>query len=281
VTFLSAGPCSLAANQAGTANFFPGAQVLLSFTVFPGSQIVTFTSIAPVASVSGPTYTVSATASSGLVVTFSIDAASVSVCTIAGSVISFIGSGDCRVLGMQNGGVNFNPASPALQVVTVLPGSQTVTFTSNMPTNQTVGGARYNVTGTSNRGLPVVVTIDLSSASVCTVASNSVSFVGVGTCIVNLDGPPSLNYAAAPRVTQSFSVARGNQAVVFVNGAPSPAYVGGLTFSALAIATSGLPVTVSVAPSSVGVCSVNGFTVSFLSNATCTLIASQPGDTSE
>jgi hypothetical protein len=303
VSFVGAGSCSLAVNQAGTANVFPGTQVLMTFTVFRGLQTVTFSSSIPTAIVSGATYNAAASSSSGLGVTFSIDPASASICTVAGSVVSFIGSGECRLLGNQGGNANFNPATPAVQSITVLPGTQSVSFSSTIPVGQVVGGPRYNVTGTSNRGLPVVFSIDLSSASVCTIsAGNSVSFIGVGTCLVNLDAPATINYDAATQAVQSINVARGSQSVSFVNSAPTNAYVGGVSFSALATATSGLPVTISIGAGSTGVCrydykreyswgklthahththSATGFSVNFNSNSTCVVIASQAGNASK
>jgi hypothetical protein len=62
----------------------------------------------------------------GLVVSYSIDLSTSSVCSIAGNVVSFTGSGDCRVVAKQNGNINYNSAAPGVQIVTVRPGSQSV-----------------------------------------------------------------------------------------------------------------------------------------------------------
>ncbi len=277
VSFLTAGSCNLTATQAGTTNIFPANPVSITFTVFRGPQSVTFSSFLPFSTVNGPTYTVSASSTSGLPVSFFIDPSSSLICSIVGAVVSFTGSGDCRIAASQVGDLNFLPAT-TVQLVAVLPGAQTVSFTSNATASVEVGGPRYNVTGTSNRGLPVTVSVDRLSASVCRVVGNSVSFIGVGSCLVNLDQAGTVDYLAAATQTQTINVVMGRQSLVFVNPAPSQAFVGGLTYTALATASSELPVIIVTFP--VSVCSVSGFSVSFHSNATCIVTATQPGNAS-
>lgn len=130
VSYIAAGGCTLAANQAGDANVSPAAQAIMTFTVFPGTQTISFTSTVPTtATVSGPTYTVAATSTSGLPVSYSIASSSTLICSLAGTVVSFIGGGVCTIEATQGGNANFRAAAVALQLVTVLPGSQTVQFT--------------------------------------------------------------------------------------------------------------------------------------------------------
>src|SRR5262249_31176757 len=92
VSFLGVGTWKINANQAGNASYAAAPQVQQSFGVAKGDQTISFTSGAPAnAKVSGPTYMVTATATSGLPVAFTIDASATSVCSIAGSTVSFIG----------------------------------------------------------------------------------------------------------------------------------------------------------------------------------------------
>lgn len=153
--------------------------------------------------------------------------------------------------------------------------SLTKTFSfSTAPTGVVVGSPPYNVVGTSNRGLPVV--LSALPQGVCSVVNSTVvTFVGVGVCQIDLDQAGNANYVAATTQSQLFNVGRGSQTISFLNAAPANAYVGGLSYSATALATSALPVIVSVAPASASICSVTGFTVSFLSNGTCSLTATQ------
>ena len=150
VSFVGAGNCVIDANQAGNANYNAAPQAQQSFIVGKGSQTITFTSTAPAnAVVAGPTYTVTATASSGLPVTFTIDATATSVCSIAGSTVSFTAAGTCVIDANQAGDSNYNAAPQVEQSFPVGKGTQTISFTSSAPVGATVGGPTYTVTATA------------------------------------------------------------------------------------------------------------------------------------
>jgi hypothetical protein len=194
------------ANQAGDANYYPAPQVQQSFAV-KTTQTISFTSTAPSpALVAGPTYTVTATATSGLAVTFTIDASAASVCTIAGSTVSFISAGTCVINANQAGDANYYAAPQVQQSFLVVKQDQTITFTSTPPALATIGGPTYTVTATASSGLTVTFTIDASAASVCTVAGSMVSFIGGGTCVINANQAGNGTYNPAPQVQQSFPV---------------------------------------------------------------------------
>src|SRR5262249_41647912 len=80
----------------------------------------------------GPTYDVTASATSGLPVTFTIDASASTVCSIASSTVSFIGTGTCKINANQGGNANFYPAPQVQQSFTVGPN---------------LGGDSYSVVG--------------------------------------------------------------------------------------------------------------------------------------
>src|SRR5207253_1254415 len=219
----SFGTCVIDANQAGNANYNAAPQVQQSFAVGKGNQTISFTSTAPVgATVGGPTYTVTATASpSGLPVTFTIDATATSVCSIAGSTVSFIGVGTCVIDANQAGDANYNAAPQVQQSFAVGKGNQTISFTSTAPVGATEERPTYKVTATASpSGLPVTFTIDATATSVCSIAGSTVSFIGVGTCVIDANQPGNANYNAAPQVQQSFAVGKGNQTISFTSTAP-------------------------------------------------------------
>ncbi len=277
VSFLSVGTCVIDANQAGNASFNAAPQVQQSFAVGKGSQTISFTSTAPVgATVGGATYTVTATATSGLPVTFTIDPSAVTVCSISGSTVSFIGAGTCVIDANQAGNANFNAAPQAQQSFAVGKGSQTISYTSTAPVGATVGGATYTVTATATSGLPVTFTIDATATAVCSISGSTVSFIGAGTCVIDANQAGNANYNAAPQVQQSFAVAKGNQTISFTSTAPANANVGGPTYTVTATATSGLAVVFTTATPAV--CTVSGSTVSFVGPGTCTINANQPGN---
>jgi hypothetical protein len=49
--------------------------------------------------------------------------------------------------------------------------------------------------------------VDATASSVCSISGGVVSFIGVGTCVLNADQAGNENYNVAPQVQQSFAVA--------------------------------------------------------------------------
>ncbi len=143
--------------------------------------------------------------------TFTIDASASTVCSIAGSTVSFIGVGTCVINANQAGNANYAAAPQVQQSFAVGKGTQTISFTSTAPVGATVGGTTYIVTAAaSTSGLPVTFTIDASASTVCSIAGSTVSFIGAGTCVINANQAGNANYAPAPQVQQSFPVGKGD-----------------------------------------------------------------------
>ncbi len=279
VSFAAAGTCVIDANQAGNANYTAAPQAQQSFAVGKNNQTITFTSTAPAgAVVAGPTYLVTATATSGLTVAFTIDASAGTVCSIAGSTVSFIGAGTCVIDANQAGDANYNAAPQVQQSFAVGKGNQTITYTSTAPAAAQVGGPTYNVTATATSALPVTFTIDATASSVCSIAGSAVSFIGAGTCVIDANQAGDANWNPAPQAQQSFAVAKGNQTISFTSTAPAGAQFNGPTYTVTATATSGLAVTFTIDASATSVCSIAGSTVSFIGVGTCVIDANQAGD---
>jgi uncharacterized protein YhjY with autotransporter beta-barrel domain len=153
--------------------------------------------------------------------------------------------------------------------------TQTISFTSAAPAAATVGGPAYAVSATATSGLAVSFAIDPSASSVCSIAGGSVSFQGVGTCVINANQAGNGTYEPAPQVQQSFAVGQGNNVITFpaltdtpfTSAPPVPA----------ATASSGLAI--SYASTTTGVCTATtGGAITFVSTGTCTISASQAGD---
>jgi hypothetical protein len=200
--------------------------------------------------------------------------------------VSFIGAGTCTIDANQGGNAQYAPASQQQQSFAVDAGGgavpQTIAFTSSVPSGATVGGLAYFVAAEATSGLPVVLTIDAASSSVCAISGAAVSFVGAGTCMIDADQGGDANYAPAPQAQQSFAVAAAGgaaqQTITFTSTAPSDAVVGGWTYVATATATSGLPVILTIDSESEAICMINLGTVSFIDAGTCTINANQGGD---
>lgn len=291
VSFIGAGTCTIDANQGGDATYAPAPQVQQSLAVAPAGgvtpQAITFTSAAPVnAVVTGPSYVATATASSGLPVVLTIDGASATVCTIDSGTVSFIGAGVCTIDADQGGDATYAAASERQQSFDVASAGglmpQSITFTSTGPNNAKVAGPAYLVMATASSALPVVLTIDGSSATVCTIGNDMVNFIGAGACTIDANQGGDATYAVAPQAQQSFTVASAGgitpQTIAFTSAAPGNATVSGATYLATATATSGLPIVLTIDGPSETVCSINNGTVSFVGAGTCTIDANQGGD---
>ena len=126
VTGIIAGTCTIAADQAGNANYSPATQVTQNITVGKGSQTITFGAAPTV--VAGGTGTVSATGgASGNPVTFT--STTTSVCTVSGtngSTVTGVAPGACTIAADQAGNANYDAAPQVTQNFSIAPAPPTV-----------------------------------------------------------------------------------------------------------------------------------------------------------
>jgi hypothetical protein len=156
-------------------------------------------------------------------------------------------------------------AAPVIAALT----SQTISF-APLP-DRTVGAAPFAIAATATSGLPV--SFSSSSRSVCTISGNVVTVVAAGTCTIQATQNGNATYAAAPRVSQSFTVAKASQTIAFDPLADVP--LGAAAFDVVATASSGLAVT--LASTTRAVCTTKDTRVTLVAIGTCTLEASQAG----
>jgi hypothetical protein len=110
------------------------------------------------------------------------------------------------------------------------------------------------------------------------VSGSTVSLIGVGTCTISANQSGNGIYLAAAQVQQSFAVGRGSQTITITSTPPANPHPHSTPYTIVATSTSGLAVTFSLDPSSVGICSLSGSTVSFDHPGTCTIYANQAGN---
>jgi hypothetical protein len=147
---------------------------------------------------------------------------------------------------------------------------QTITITSTPPSTATVSGATYLVSAMATSGLPVTISVDASASSVCSINGSAISFVGVGTCVLDANQIGGFGYLAAPQVQQSFTVNQATPSTPTITNLPASGTYGG-SFSGLDVSTTG-DGTTSISAS--GACTVSGTTVSYDNGVgTCTLTA--------
>jgi len=157
------------------------------------------------------------------------------------------------------------------------PHAQFITFTTVAPAAQ-VAGPAYEVAASSTSGLPVVLSIDASTAGVCSLSGSSVSFQSAGICTIDANQAGDADYQPAPQVQQSFAVGRGDQTIVFTSTPSGAEVIGGPAYTVTATSTSGLSVSLSIDASAASVCSISGADVSFTAAGTCVIDANQAGD---
>ncbi|NDH14908.1 MAG: hypothetical protein EBY47_07550, partial [Actinobacteria bacterium] len=148
--------------------------------------------------------------------------------------------------------------------------AQTITFAN--PGDQEMPTGTVNLTATADSGL--TVSLASSTTSVCTVSGTTLTLVDEGTCTITASQAGSGDYLAADDVERSFTVSKASQTITFADPGSKALSLG--SFTASSSVDSGL--TVSLASSTGSVCSVTGFTVSLLATGTCTLTASQAGN---
>ena len=152
-----------------------------------------------------------------------------------------------------------------------VPASQTITF--GALSSAVFGAAPFPVSASASSAL--AVRFASTPAAVCTVSDSTVTIVGAGTCSITASQAGNANYAAATPVVRTFTVNQAAQTIDFaaLNAVTLP--VAPIALSATA--SSGLPVT--FASTYTSVCTVSGSTVTVIATGTCSITASQAGDT--
>ncbi len=269
VTLVTAGTCSITANQAGNANYSAATAVTQSFTVTKNKQTITFGTLPDVTLGAAP-FNLTATASSALAVAFA--STTPTICTVSGLSVSVVAAGTCSITASQPGNAVFDAAANVVQSFAVKLTPQTITF--NPLADVILSAGPVTLVATASSGLSV--TFASTTPSVCTVSGNNATLVTTGLCSITANQAGNASFSPATAVTQSFTINKSTQTITF---APLPdVTLGAGAFSLTATASSGLAVT--FASSTPTICTVSGVSVSAGAAGTCSITANQPGNTS-
>lgn len=137
---------------------------------------------------------------------------------------------------------------------------------------KTLGDAPFEIGATASSGLPV--SFESRTELVCTVAEDTVTLIGAGTCTIRASQPGDDVYIPAADVDRSLAVAKMSQVIAF-DPLPDRTF-GDPDFAVTATASSGLAV--QFASLTTDVCTIDGDTLTPVSPGTCQVRASQPGD---
>jgi len=246
-------------------------------------QAITFTSTIPTNASAGGTYLVSATGGgSGNPVTFSVPGhghGGTPACTISGTTVTFTVVGTCIIDANQAGNATYDAAPTVDQQVPVGPAltPQAITFMSTTPSGAVVGNT-YVVSATGGgSGNPVTFSIDSTTTSLCSISGPTVTFLAVGTCVIDANQAGSASFLPAPQAQQQVKVAQAPQTITFTSTAKDPVVGSIYTVSATGGA-SGNPVTFTIDTSTSSICTIAGTTVTFDAVGTCLIDAHQLGD---
>ena len=147
-------------------------------------------------------FTISGSAN-GLPVSFASDTAA--VCSVAGATVTVIGAGTCSIIASQAGNATYAAAATVTRSFTVNGLPQTITFGA-LP-NVPVGTAPFALSATASSGY--TVSFASNTPTVCSVSGfsgNIVTIIASGGCSIAASQVGDSTYAAAPAVTQSFTV---------------------------------------------------------------------------
>ena len=194
---------------------------------------------------------------------------------VATCTTSSLAAGSNTVTATYSGDSNHGGGSGSVSQ-TVNPASQTITFTTTAPSSAAYNST-FGVAASASSGLTVAFT----AAGSCTVADNGNGTAtytitsGAGTCTVKANQAGNSNYSAAAQVTESVSATPASQTINVTTPAPATA-VKGFSFTVVANATSGLPITFT----SSGICTnVHGTYTMTAATGTCTVKMNAPSST--
>ncbi|GAB3348835.1 hypothetical protein GCM10027430_10210 [Lysobacter tyrosinilyticus] len=273
VTMLSAGTCSLTADQAGNANYTAAPQVALQVEISPASQTIANFIATPSSPVYAPngTFNVSATGgpSSSPVV---FGSTTTSVCTVSDNTVTMLSAGTCSLTADQAGDASYSAAPQAVLDVTIAAATQAITgFAANpgAPVYSANGTFALSATGGAS-GNPVIFAT--TTPTVCSISGNTATIGSIGTCTVTANQAGSTNYSAAPQVSLNVTIAAATPQLAWL--VPLQKTLGEASFN-LPPPASNSAGAFTYASSNPSVATVSGSTVTIVGAGATTLTATQ------
>ena len=265
VSFVGVGSCTVAADQAGNADYQAAPELSQTLSVGQATPSTPSISNLPGSGTYGGGFT--ATVSTTGDGTTSISSSTPSVCTASGLAVSNVGVGTCTLTAHVADGTDFTAADGGPQNFPVGQATPSTPSISNLPGSGTYGGGFTATVSTTGDG---TTSISSSTPSVCTASGLAVSNVGVGTCTLTAHVADGTDFTAADGGPQNFPVGQATPSTPSISNLPaSGTYGGGFTAT---VSTTG-DGTTSISSSTPSVCTASGLAVSNVGVGTCTLTA--------
>jgi len=228
VTSLSAGICTLAANQAASFGWEAAAQVTQNVVIQPGANDIAFAPLADRAWGGAP-FALSATAGSGLAVEFA--SRTPATCSVTGNNVALLAVGICTIEASQTGDANYRAAVNVSRSFNVTRATQTLAFPTQADRTYAPGG-RFVIDPPATASSGLTVTYSSMTAQTCTVSGTTVAIVGAGICTLAAAQPGDANYMAASPVTQTVTIAQAASALTLTANKSASVFGEPMTFTA-------------------------------------------------
>ncbi len=194
---------SLRAVYSGDGNFLTSTSSVVLFSVATATQAPLF--VTPLAQITGNDLTLATSGGSGGgAVSYVVSNGTAACSQPSPGVLRTTGSGTCIVTATKATDMNFASISSAPTTVT-FSSTQLVTFTSHVPAD-VYANSSFQPVAVSSSGLAVVISIDISSASVCAFTGSQVNFFSAGICTIDANQSGDATHVAAPQAQQIIDV---------------------------------------------------------------------------
>ena len=208
------------------------------------------------------------------------DTSTPTFCSVTGATFRTLTLGDCTLIAFQAGDIDYNPINSGKLGVTIIQGSQTITFPPQPGQTFSPAGT-FVLTPPATASSELTVFYDTLTPSVCFVADKSIpeiTIVSAGLCTVLAIQEGDTNYLGAKDVARDININPASQSISWGAQSNQPFGTGG-TFAISPLATGGASgnaiVYDSITPS---VCTLAGTTITKVSAGICTLTANQAGN---
>jgi len=265
VSYVGVGTCTLTAQVATGTNYGGASGTVQSFAVDQATPTTPAVSNLPAGGTYGGGF-VAVVATNGDGVR-SVTSSTSSVCSVSGLTVSYVGVGTCTLTAHVAVGTDYTGADGVAESFAVGQATPTTPAVSDLPAGGTYGGGFVATVDTTGDGATSVTSL---TTSACTVSGSTVTYVGVGTCILVAHVATGTYFLAADGSPQTVSVGQAAPSSPAVANLPTSGLYGG-GFSAV-VDTTGDGVT-TVTSSTTGVCTASGLSVSYVGVGTCTLTA--------
>ena len=265
VTIVGAGTTVITASQAGDDDYAAAIVVAQTLVVNPADQTIDLAPVTDKGTIDPP-FDVTVSSTSGLPVTLTVNGPA----TISATTLTLEGtSGTVTITASQAGNDNYNAATTVVVDFEVTRQAQTITFGALAA--MTFGGGSFDLTATTNSGLPV--SYSSSDPSVASITGSTVTIVGAGTTIITASQAGDIDYIAAPDVMQDLVVNQADQTITLTPVADK--VTTDAPFDVAVSSTSGLAVTLTVN----GPATISATTLTLEgTSGTVTITASQAGN---